>query len=138
MSRFTLDTASEFLFGRCMHALSGDLPFPHNATAHPYASTLSPGSGTKEAAGTSRFAQAFLDAQMFVATRDRYGWIWPLTELWEDKAKKPMKVVNAYLAPIIQDAIRKREGGMAKAEEVKDGEDEGTMIDHLVGLTSGQ
>jgi hypothetical protein len=61
-------------------------------------------------------------------------------------AKKLMEVVNMYLAPIIRDAIRKKEEAKAVAiavgEKVGDGdgedEDEGTLIDHLVGLTSGE
>ncbi|KAH8108380.1 cytochrome P450 [Phellopilus nigrolimitatus] len=31
LGRFTLDSASEFLFGKCMHALRAGLPYPHNA-----------------------------------------------------------------------------------------------------------
>ena len=31
IARFTLDAATEFLFGHCVDSLSGDLPFPHSA-----------------------------------------------------------------------------------------------------------
>jgi hypothetical protein len=121
MSRFTLDSASEFLFGHCMHALSGALPFPHNARP---SSTPSPslGGSVTEATGTSEFAQAFLDAQVIIANRERYGWVWPLREIWGDMAKKPMEVVNMYLAPIIRDAIRKKEEAKAVAVAVAVGE----------------
>jgi hypothetical protein len=43
------------------------------------------------------FAKAFADAQFFVSRRSMYGWMWPLGEIFEDKTKKPMKTVNAFL-----------------------------------------
>ena len=140
MSRFTLDSASEFLFGRCTHALSGDLPFPHNvypkfSSTHRTSTTSAPGSTVLKAArSATEFAHSIHEAQEIVATRDRYGWTWPLTEILSDKSKKSMDVVNAYLAPIIADAIRKRAENEGKEKEEGDEE---TLIDHLVGLTSG-
>ena len=137
MSRFTLDSASEFLFGHCMHSLSGDLPFPHNAHATHPATAQHSGSA---AAGVMEFTQAFLEAQAVISSRERHGWTWPLLEMWGDASKKSMDVVNAYLAPIIQDAIQKKASGMG----VKIGgggaekDTEGTLIDHLVELTSGK
>jgi hypothetical protein len=135
MGRFTLDSASEFLFGTCVHSLSAGLPYPHNASYIP---------PEFKSAGSDRanaFARAFLASQEVISSRERYGWIWPLTEIMEDKTKKPMKIVNAYLAPIIQEAIAKKEAA-PKQEENEKGErvvDDGeTLIDHLVNLTSGK
>jgi len=146
MSRFTLDSASEFLFGHCMHALSGDLPFPHNIQSDfplaPSTSTTPPPVSTvQEATRATEFADAFLEAQEVIAIRERYGWTWPLTEMWGDRSKKSMKVVNAYLAPIIRDAIQKKEMatrvGMEKEGKDAGVEDGETLIDHLVAFTSG-
>ncbi|KAF9459406.1 CYP63 cytochrome P450 monooxygenase-like protein [Collybia nuda] len=133
MGRFTLDSASEFLFGHCMHALSAGLPYPHNAGFIP---------PEYKSAGSDRaneFARAFLAAQEIISSRERNGWIWPLMEIKEDKTKEPMKIVNAYLAPIIKEAIAKKEAAPKREESekgekvVEDGE---TLIDHLVNLSS--
>jgi hypothetical protein len=138
MSRFTLDSASEFLFGHRMHALSGHLPFPCNAHfSSPYSSTSR---GLGAAPGSLEFAQAFLEAQEVISNRERYGWTWPLSEMWGDKSKQPMKVVNAHLAPIIRDAVQKKEAREKEKGKVKEQGvgDEETLIDHLVELTSGK
>ncbi|KAF8060193.1 cytochrome P450 monooxygenase pc-1 [Lyophyllum atratum] len=132
MSRFTLDSASEFLFGHCVHSLTAGLPYPHNASYVP------PESNSPQAKRANEFAHAFLEAQEVLSSRLRYGWIWPLAEIWEDKTKKPMKIVNAYLDPIIQEAITKKDAAPRSAERkieshVEDGE---TLIDHLVSLSS--
>ncbi|KAG5643869.1 hypothetical protein DXG03_009553 [Asterophora parasitica] len=134
MSRFTLDSASEFLFGHCVHSLTAGLPYPHNASYVP------PESKTPQSARADDFARAFLEAQEIISSRERFGWIWPLAEVWGDKTKEPMKVVNAYLDPIIQEAIAKKDA-TPKAEKEKTEpshvEDGATLLDHLVSLTSG-
>ncbi|KAG6819311.1 hypothetical protein H0H93_013137 [Arthromyces matolae] len=136
MSRFTLDSASEFLFGHCVHSLSASIPYPHNATYVP------PDSSTVQAKRANAFASAFLQSQEIIASRERYGWIWPLTEIFEDKTKKPMEIVRAYLDPIIQEAIEKNSANAAtkpvadEKGEAHLGEGE-TLIDHLVRLSSG-
>lgn len=135
MGRFTLDSASEFLFGTCVHSLAAGLPYPHNASYIP---------PEYKSAGSDRaneFARAFLASQEIISSRERFGWIWPLAEIMEDKTKEPMKIVNAYLAPIIQEAIAKKnatpkqEEGEKDEKVVADGE---TLIDHLVNLSSGE
>jgi hypothetical protein len=135
MSRITLDSASEFLFGHRMHALFGDLPFPHNAHST-HTSSL-----THASASATEFSEAFLEAQEIMIYRERFGWLWPLTEIWSDKATKSMEVVNATLAPIIKEAIRKKEAGkgVRGKEKREEGEGEGeTLMDHLVEFTSGE
>ncbi|KAF8055214.1 cytochrome P450 monooxygenase pc-1 [Lyophyllum atratum] len=132
MSRFTLDSATEFLFGNCVHSLTAGLPYPHNATDIPPIST------SPHANGADEFASAFLEAQEVVSSRERYGWIWPLAEIWEDKTEKPMKIVNAYLDPIVQEAIKKKNAAPESAEEKSSAhvEDGDSLLDHLVSLSS--
>ncbi|KAF8055213.1 cytochrome P450 monooxygenase pc-1 [Lyophyllum atratum] len=131
MSRFTLDSASEFLFGHCVHSLTAGLPYPHNASFIP------PESKTPQSNRANEFARAFLEAQEVISSRERYGWIWPIAEMWGDKSKEPMKIVNAYLDPIIQEAIVKKDAAPQSEKKleshVEDGE---TLIDHLVSLSS--
>ncbi|KAG5653249.1 hypothetical protein H0H81_001506 [Sphagnurus paluster] len=128
MSRFTLDSASEFLFGHCVHSLTAGLPYPHNASYVP------PDSSTPQANRANEFARAFLEAQEVAARRERLGWVWPLTEIMADKTKEPMRIVNEYLDPIVQEAIAKKQAAPKLDEkEVEDGQ---TLIDHLVSQSS--
>ncbi|KAJ6586571.1 cytochrome P450 [Mycena sp. CBHHK59/15] len=106
-SRFTMDSATEFLFGTCVNSLSAALPYPTNA--------LSP-----------RTRRAH--------TATRYGWIWPLFELRRDATAAPMEVVSAYLDPIIREAVEKRRVASSLTEA---GAKEGvTLLDELLNLTS--
>ncbi|KAF8890928.1 cytochrome P450 monooxygenase pc-1 [Infundibulicybe gibba] len=133
MSRFTLDSATEFLFGTCVHSLSAGIPYPHNITF------ALPDSASPHATRANEFAQAFLEAQEMIADRERTGWVWPLLEIFRERTKKPMKVVNAYIEPIIQEALeKKRLAGPNSAEKHANSEvgDDETLLDHLVSLTS--
>ncbi|KII89780.1 hypothetical protein PLICRDRAFT_174617 [Plicaturopsis crispa FD-325 SS-3] len=135
VSRFTLDSASDFLFGHNVNSLSAGLPYP--------SASLLPGSPehlNNSDHPSNLFAQAFADAQNLTANRLRMGPSWPLQEFWEDKVKVHMDVVNKFIEPIVEDAIaKKRERGGTtssevedKAREVADGE---TLLDHLANYT---
>jgi hypothetical protein len=87
IARFTLDSASEFLFGKNVESLDGVLPYPHN---------VAPAYNTHSIPADD-FPKAFAEAQYIISERFNIGWPWPLLEIFEDKTKKPMKVVNAFL-----------------------------------------
>jgi hypothetical protein len=88
MSRFTLDSASEFLFGKNVASLADSLPYPHHAA----------GSQTAvSSTSADAFAAAFAEAQFIVSERGRFGWTWPLLEILRSKTDAPMKIVNAFL-----------------------------------------
>ena len=85
-----------------------------------------------------QFSAAFLRAQIVIAERERYGKIWPLLEIFNDRAREPMEVVNRYLDPVIRDAVgRYKEKKAAAGKEKGEVEGEETLLDHLVTLTSG-
>ncbi|TFK72654.1 cytochrome P450 [Pluteus cervinus] len=145
MSRFTLDTATEFLFGNCVHSLATGLPYPHNVSE----GGLFLGRdevNTPLSKNTTDFAKAFADVQEMIANRERLGWTWPLAEILKDKTEEPMKVVNGYIEPIVQEALERqrllgntassvdRDGWEKRAKEKEFREDE-TLLDHLVSLT---
>jgi len=134
MSRFTLDSATDFLFGNCVDSLSAGLPYPHTAK-NPPALTYS-----AKGAAADAFAKAFAEAQEVCSTRERMGWIWPLSEIWENKTEKPMELVNAYLEPIVKAALEKKRRSRDEKSQVQEEEDrdDGTLLDHLVGKTSGE
>ena len=130
MSRFTLDSATEFLLGSCVHSLSAGLPYPHNVT--PPQSI----SGWNNSAHD--FAHAFLQAQITISERERKGIVWPLYELFHTKTDKPMQIVNAYLEPIIKEAVEKQKNAPITNDKLSTGlDDDETVLDHLVKFTSG-
>ncbi|KIL67115.1 hypothetical protein M378DRAFT_160099 [Amanita muscaria Koide BX008] len=134
MCRFTLDTTTEFLFGTCVHSLSAGLPYPHNIV-----STTTHGADSTATASSMAFSDAFFDALRGISTRQRYGWAWPLREISGDQTRKPMKIVDGYIQPIIKEALAKK-----RAEKMDEKEREGTsdhleegetLLDHLVQVT---
>ena len=127
MGRFALDSATEFLFGHCVHSLDAGLPYPHNLSDTP-ANILTP-----EKQVANDLSAALLDAQFAVGQRERFGFVWPLREVFENKTKKPMKVIDAFIEPIVADAIAKND---IRREEKVSEEDEGTLLDHLIQVTS--
>ncbi|KAF8151560.1 cytochrome P450 monooxygenase CYP63 [Crassisporium funariophilum] len=95
--RFTLDAASEFLFGKNLDTLSASLPVPGKAAMGPKGST------TEDTWGS--FTQAFEMAQQNVTSRARLGAIWPLFEMFTDKNKEHCEVIHEWLDPLVKRAI---------------------------------
>ena len=60
-------------------------------------------------------------------------------EIFKDKSSEPMKVVNAYIEPIVKEALEKKRNSPPKEKgEISEDVDEGTLLDHLVKVTSGE
>ncbi|EEB90241.1 hypothetical protein MPER_11571, partial [Moniliophthora perniciosa FA553] len=130
VSRFTLDSATEFLFGKDVQTLSGTLSYPFYSPL----ANVSPDSSDEI---RNRFVQSFNGAQNATALRARFGDEWPLFEFWKDKTKEKMKDVNRFLEPVLTEALRRQQekGGIRKLgidREVEEGE---TVLDHLVNYT---
>ena len=129
--RFTLDSATEFLFDSCVHSLRSVLPYPYNAPNY-----------IKNASSSAAddFADAFRDAQIAIANRARLIWLWPWAELFSSKTAGQMKVVDNYLKPILERAVekatiyKKRNVG---AQGVRESNEEDTLLDHLARYTAG-
>jgi cytochrome P450 len=126
ISRFTLDSASEFLFGHCIDSLSAGLPYPHNATESTNI--------IQEDNTATAFSYAFSQAQQEINRRVSTGQTWPLNEILADRTAQHMKVVNAFLDPILKDALEKR--STAVEFDKNEFADDQTLVDHLVNLTS--
>lgn len=136
ISRFTLDSATEFLFGSRVNSLDSVLPYPHNAPAHLKNRPLS---------DADRFANAFREAQVAISHRARLTWLWPWFELFSDRTERQMRVVDEYLKPILERALAKaqdtKEHVVASDEgqtDVNESHDEGTLLDHLIRFTQGE
>jgi len=125
--RFTIDSASEFLFGSDVQSLSADLPYPSTSKAATN-SKIHP---------SDSFANAFQKAQVASAARSRLGQFWPLFEFWEDKVEKEIQTVFDYVDPIVKRALETKK--VKELSEVEPGEDEDeTLLEHLVKLTDGK
>nr|BAL05110.1 cytochrome P450 [Phanerodontia chrysosporium] len=132
ISRFTLDSATEFLFGQCVDSLASVLPYPHNAPAHLQ---------TASASAAEDFARAFAEAQTVLNFRIRMGWLWPWFELFGSRTKAPMAVVDAFLDPILKAAVEradkiKHENGGKVPEAKEEIDEDETLLDHLVKYTN--
>ncbi|KAF8125693.1 cytochrome P450 [Mycena galopus ATCC 62051] len=131
VSRFAMDSSSEFLFGHNAHTLSAGLPYPSNVAADIASTTSSNGSNA--------FARALNLAQDVTMGRGALGAAWPVAEFWHNKLTEPIRVVREFLDPILSEAVaRRRANGGEKVEnadthagdrEVQEGE---TLVEHLL------
>ncbi|KAI0318188.1 cytochrome P450 [Amylostereum chailletii] len=128
-SRISLDSATAFLFDNDVCSLSAGLPYPPNIlqvddnASHP----------------SNTFAHAFSESQRQIAYRSFLGRIWSLTEMTHDVTNENMRVVNAFIEPLIDAALAKKKEmrdikGDLKAEAGGDLEDT-SLLDHLVNMT---
>lgn len=135
VSRFTLDSATEFLFGHCVHVLGvpGGLPYSPVVTA------LDPSKRSRgdEDDYAAKFSEAFADAQLASAKRTRFGSLWPLFEFWKDTTVGHMDVINAFIDPILRDAVEKKKTSASRSEK-KDIDEGDTLLDHLINYTDGK
>lgn len=138
--QFTLDSATEFLLGIDAHTLSTSLSYPPSSAAS-RSNTPTSGHITAERA----FAEAFAKAQTVTADRQFFGALWPLWEFWEDKTAEPMKIVDSFILPIIERALRKKrtsdDGFGAKATRkatLGDVSEDDTLLEHLLSLSDGR
>ncbi|GJE84227.1 cytochrome P450 [Phanerochaete sordida] len=130
ISRFTMDAASEFLFGACLHSVRGALPYPHDAPAH-----LRAGQARLPA---DAFADAYRAALRAISHRARLVWLWPWFELFQSRTDEPMREIDRWLAPIIQKALgvaqeAEKQGTVGVEKQVEEDE---TLLDHLAKCTT--
>lgn len=131
VSRFTMDSATDFLFGVDVHSLSSPLPLPGSSPA-----TISE---------TNRFTAAFIRSLEAVATRVRWrGKGWQVNEFWKDKTTEDMKVLYEFIEPILDGALKEKAAKRERDEKVNVTTDEGaeglaevkeTLLAHLVSVT---
>ncbi|GAB1522864.1 Protein kinase alk2 [Rhizoctonia solani] len=128
IARFTLDSGTEFLFGADVRSLDSTLPYPHE----------------KPKDNSASFAAAFGRAQESLTHRLALGHLWSWMELFWDRTKQDMDVIDAYITPLLRQKLdRKRISGLnrnskAEFENIStDGmeEAEDTLLDHLVQFT---
>ncbi|PFH46829.1 hypothetical protein AMATHDRAFT_68991 [Amanita thiersii Skay4041] len=143
--RFTMDSATEFLFAQNVHSLGAGLPYP-GEHYHKLSTKHLETASMQSRHPANVFTRSFDEAQRFISLRSKWGVYWPLREFWKDKVKEKMVVVNAFIEPIMAEAVRKKKereevegvvekkvGGNEQMDrEVKDGE---TLLEHLTNYT---
>ncbi|KAF9468760.1 cytochrome P450 [Collybia nuda] len=135
-SRFTMDSATEFLFAKDVQSLDAGIPYPHySPLSH---------SSTAAAHPANIFSKAFDKVQRSISLRSRFGAFWPLAEFWTDKVQLQMATIHNFINPILLEALqRKRALDMDKTtntnvslnREVEEGE---SLLDHLMKCTEDE
>jgi hypothetical protein len=129
LDRFTLDSATKFLFDSSAHTLGAPLPYAHNSSRKQLVT---------EPHSSDKFARAVSQVQHQIALRSLLTGAWPLFEFWKDKTKDMMRTVYDFIDPILDEAISKKgaEGKELAKEEHDDGSE--TLLGHLVEQTTGE
>jgi len=110
VGRFTLDSASEFFFGRNIGSLSAGIPYqPRTEHKNPASLFEHP---------SHRFLNAFTEAQVISHLRSNR----PLLEFKEDLVKPLRQIVNGFTGPTNTEALAKRERRLAKKVDVESNE----------------
>ena len=125
VARFTLDSATEFLFGKDVHSQSAGLPYPDRPSL-----LFKPNLSGFENHPSNKFVNALLQGQMVVTRRAKKG-IWPLTEIWGDRVAPFRKELDKFVDPLIRDAINRK-------QQKEDIDERGTLLDFLVDQTRGE
>lgn len=128
-----MDCATAFLFGRDVCSLASPVPYPPASKV------------TEDRKDCDAFSQAFLAAQTISAHRGRKGPLWPLFEFWGDAVESHMRVLNGFIGPVIEDALRKRRaqtggagGRQGKDVPYEDDTAGDTLLEQLVRMTDGK
>lgn len=129
VSRFTLDSATEFLFGASVGSLSAGIPYPPAQVQKNTASFYSHPSTT--------FVKAFTQGLILAAVRTGLGQEWPLAEFGRDMITPLRQTMDEFTDPLMKMALEKREKDLSEGIESKDKE-EMTLLAHLVNHTQGR
>ena len=128
-ARISLDSATAFLFNNDVRSLAAGLPYrPTTLEANLNSSHPS-----------NLFARAFNSSQQQIAFRSFLGGVWSLSEMTKEATEEHMKVVKAFIEPIIEAALlKKKETAKLKDANLEAGDIEDTsLLDHLVKMTDG-
>ncbi|KAF7318139.1 hypothetical protein HMN09_00322000 [Mycena chlorophos] len=127
VSRFTLDSATSFLFGKSIDSMSAGLPYPDSSPFADSPQFVNHPSNT--------YVRAFVESQWLTVQRAAFQKRWPLFEFWSDRVKPQRKIIDEFIEPIMNDALASK-GKTWTRENKENGEGE-TFLDHLVRGTDG-
>ncbi|KAJ3573840.1 hypothetical protein NP233_g2179 [Leucocoprinus birnbaumii] len=126
VSRFTLDSATEFLFRNDVHSLGAGLPYPDHPSPLAKANSF-----TFENHPSNSFVKAFVGGQDVISLRGRMGTFWPLKEITGDAVAPLRHEVDRFVEPFVVEGLRRKQEktGGTKASESE------TLLDYLVDQT---
>ncbi|KZS95287.1 cytochrome P450 monooxygenase CYP63 [Sistotremastrum niveocremeum HHB9708] len=124
-ARFTLDTASSFLFGSNIDTLSLPLPKAGEAVMGPKGSAIEGEFG--------EFASAFESAQQVIIERSRFGVAWPVVELFGDRTLQYVQAIRNFLDPMVKRALDEKQ--KAKAAGIEKHAEDTNFLDYLATNT---
>ncbi|KAG2155274.1 cytochrome P450 monooxygenase CYP63 [Suillus bovinus] len=124
-ARFTIDAASDFLFGQNLDTLSKKLPVPSSRFQNDRGSTTDDSWGT--------FAQAFEAVQRVITMRGRTGFIWPIFELFDDKTAPHVDIIKRWLDPLVKQTLDRK--ALAHKTGIQNTMEEKTFLEHLADST---
>ncbi|KXN86976.1 Cytochrome P450 52A3-A [Leucoagaricus sp. SymC.cos] len=120
VSRFTLDSATEFLFKNDIHSLDIPLPYPGKSDLNTSHSSMP-------------FVNAFAKSQEVVAQRAFMGTYWPLLEFWKDTIMPYRKTLDRFVQPFLDKGFKEKETRKTESEGLVE-----TLLDYLVDKTEDQ
>ncbi|KAI6168973.1 cytochrome P450 [Pisolithus thermaeus] len=137
VGRFTLDSATELLFGKNVDSLSAGLAYPKSSL---------PGQNQEHANHASNvFVCAFSEAQSQAMLRSTLGTLWRLAEFWSDRIQEDMEVCHGFIDPVLKDALKMKRSITESEQstgqmctEAGKGFLEDTLLGHLVNCTEGK
>ncbi|PPR04826.1 hypothetical protein CVT24_010243 [Panaeolus cyanescens] len=130
VGRFTLDAASEFLFGYNVDSLSAGIAYPKHA--------LHRTNSLFHSHASNSFLHAFNKGQHQLAVRMGAGPNWPFFEFWKNKIVPLREEIDHFTEPILNEALANREqklGSKAPGSDEKMVEEDNTLLAHLVNHT---
>ncbi|QRV90259.1 cytochrome P450 family protein [Ceratobasidium sp. AG-Ba] len=113
VQHFTLDSSAEFLFGSSTQSLDTTLPYPHTSRSDN---------------ANSAFAEAFRRIQEDILTRFSLDILWPWFELWSDRTRENMSVIDSFIVPIMDERIKEKQQKKGESSD----EDRLTLLDDLI------
>ncbi|THV01192.1 cytochrome P450 [Dendrothele bispora CBS 962.96] len=126
ITRFTLDSATSFLFGKSVDTISGGLPYPPTSPLSSPLSFLNHPS--------TKFATALTQSLEIIIQRSTIGKHWRLFEFWRDKVQRHRRDLEEFINPILDEVVEgsRKDGNID--DNLKEGVEE-TFLEHLVKFT---
>ncbi|KAK0184281.1 cytochrome P450 [Armillaria mellea] len=117
-ARFSLDSATEYIFGNDVNSISAGLPYPAGSgnnspfVAHP----------------SNVFVKAFAKAQEQIVVRFHRGQFWPLCEFWADEVKPLRQIIDDFIRPTLVEAFDRKAKGVDLGKDLEST----SLLDRLV------
>ncbi|KAL1683215.1 cytochrome P450 [Schizophyllum commune] len=128
VARFTLDSATEYLFGYDVNSSGAGLGYPEGAPQSNAPYFLNHPS--------NRFVQAFGTGQYFTAARVQAGTAWRLIEFWKDKVSPLRAIVEEYIRDLLEAAaVEKSNVDATKRPSDYKPKEGDNLLQHLVNYT---